>query len=181
LGKAASARRKKSFGLAGSIAEILADADKHLPISGGSQDFRPLGELASGVVDCIARRDSLPQRRGSESFETWFEGQQFVVTFSCFQDGRLAEVFVNAIKSATLFDHLARDTGLLISLALQHGASADRLAIAVSRDSEERPQGLAGHVLDIVGRGGGHKLVEADTSAAASRGSILERGDHERR
>lgn len=100
-----------------------------------------------------ARRDKLPQRRGSESFETWFEGQQFVVTCSSFEGGRLAEVFVSAIKTTTLFDHLARDTGLLLSLALQYGATAETLATAVSRDSDGKPQGLAGHVLDAIERG----------------------------
>jgi hypothetical protein len=131
----------------------LAETDNQQPASTAPDTFLPIGEAASQVVSECARRDKLPQRRGSESFETWFEGQQFVVTCSRFEGGGLAEVFVSAIKTTTLFDHLARDTGLLLSLALQHGASAETLATAVSRDGEGRPQGLAGHVLDVIERG----------------------------
>jgi hypothetical protein len=138
-------------GPAGSIEKILADDRRQA--EPGPQAFIPLSEAASRIVDGCGRRDKLPQRRGSETFEMWFEGQQFVVTFSRFEAGGLAEVFVNAIKTTTLFDHLARDTGLLLSLALQHGATADRLAAAVSRDGEGRPQGLAGHVLDVIASG----------------------------
>jgi hypothetical protein len=151
--KAMSASQKQSSGRVGSIAKILAETDNQQPASTGPDTFLPTGEAASQVVSECARRDKLPQRRGSESFETWFEGQQFVVTCSRFEGGRLAEVFVSAIKTTTLFDHLARDTGLLLSPALQHGATAETLATAVSRDSEGKPQGLAGHVLDAIERG----------------------------
>jgi hypothetical protein len=121
-----------------------------IPAPHDPQPFLSLGSAANEVVGSLARRDKLPQRRGSDTFETWFEGQQFIVTFSRFENGELAEVFVSAIKTTTLFDHLARDTGLLLSLALQHGAKADRLSGTVSRDSEGRPQGLAGHILDSI-------------------------------
>ncbi|MGJ0508841.1 MAG: hypothetical protein ACR652_17280 [Methylocystis sp.] len=131
----------------------MAEPKEHIAATVRPESFVALGNAVHQVVSGCARRDKLPDRRGSESFETWFEGQQFVVTFSRFETGELAEVFVNAIKTTTLFDHLARDTGLLLSLALQHGAAADRLATTVSRDSEGRPQGLAGHILDIIERG----------------------------
>ncbi|WP_424363586.1 hypothetical protein [Methylocystis parvus] len=118
---------------------------------------------AAGGAECLAaadeierlrrRRDDLPLRRDGETFETWFEGQLFRVTIGRFADARLAEIFIGAVKTTTLFDHLARDTGLLLSLALQHGATAQRLAQTVSRDSEGRPQGLAGHVLDAIDGG----------------------------
>jgi hypothetical protein len=153
LAKAISALRKQSSGRVGSIGKTLAETSNQQPASTGPDTFVPIGEAARQVVSECARRDKLPQRRGSESFETWFEGQQFVVTCSRFEGGGLAEVFVSAIKTTTLFDHLARDTGLLLSLALQHGATAETLATAVSRDSEGKPQGLAGHVLDVIERG----------------------------
>lgn len=101
-------------------------------------------------IQTQGRREPLPCRRAGETFETFFEGQSFRVTYGRFEDGRLAEVFISAVKTTTLFDHLARDTGLLLSLALQHGAASACLASAVSRDGEGRPQGLAGHVLDAI-------------------------------
>ncbi|KAF2991137.1 hypothetical protein OGR47_02790 [Methylocystis sp. MJC1] len=101
-------------------------------------------------IHAQGRREPLPCRRAGESFETFFEGQSFRVTYGRFDNGRLAEVFISAVKTTTLFDHLARDTGLLLSLALQHGAAAAQLASAISRDGEGRPQGLAGHVLDAI-------------------------------
>jgi hypothetical protein len=96
------------------------------------------------------RRERLPNRRAGERFEIIFDNHLFVVTIGEYADGRLAEVFINALKSASAYGHLARDTGILLSFALQHGASADTLSKAVSRDDNGVAQGLAGHVIDAI-------------------------------
>lgn len=69
-------------------------------------------------------REILAMRRESESFDLHFQGlnDPFSVTVGRFPDGRVAEVFINARKRDQLFDHLARDAAILISIALQHGA-----------------------------------------------------------
>jgi tRNA U34 5-methylaminomethyl-2-thiouridine-forming methyltransferase MnmC len=97
-------------------------------------------------------RETLPQRRAGETFEFTFEGASFVATVGRLEDGRLAEVFLSSLKTSSLFDHLARDTGILLSIALQHGASFETLSKAMSRDGEGRPQGLAACALDEIAK-----------------------------
>lgn len=100
-----------------------------------------------------ATRETLPPARAAETFEFEFEGTRFVATFSRYADGRLAELFLHARKSDCLFDHLASDTAKLVSFALQHGARFDDLSRAMTRDANGHAQGLAGHVLDLIGDG----------------------------
>jgi hypothetical protein len=65
-------------------------------------------------------------------------------------EGRVQEVFVACNKTTTAMDIAGRDIGVLISLALQHGADLDTLAGAITRDDQGNPQGVAGAVLDAL-------------------------------
>ena len=49
-------------------------------------------------------------------------GIRFVATFSRFADNRLAEIFLSSSKNDSQADAIARDSAVLCSLALQHGA-----------------------------------------------------------
>jgi hypothetical protein len=101
-------------------------------------------------------QEILAMRRESESFELHFHGLKdpFPVTVGRFPDGRVAEVFINARKHDQLFDHLARDAAILISIALQYGAPVDELRKALSRDAHGSAQGIAGAALDVIAEGG---------------------------
>ena len=103
----------------------------------------------------IVAREKLPMRREAESFALRFAGvsDPFVVTLGRFSDGRLAEVFIDAGKRGQLFDDLARDIAVLISLALQHGVPVGTLARALTRDARGVAHGLAGAVLDAIADG----------------------------
>ena len=100
-------------------------------------------------------RETLAMRREAESFTLHFAGQTdpFVVTTARFSDGRLAEVFIDAQKRDQLFDHLARDFAILISIALQHGVPFETMRKALTRDAQGTPQALAGAVLDAIVQG----------------------------
>ena len=100
-------------------------------------------------------REVLAMRRECESFDLHFQGVKnpFAVTVARFPDGRLAEVFINGEKRDQLLDHLARDTAILISLALQYGAPAGELRKALTRDAQGAAQGIAGAALDAIGEG----------------------------
>lgn len=100
-------------------------------------------------------RENLPMRREAEVFDVFFQGQRepFSVTVGRFPDGRLAEVFIDAHKRDQMFDHLARDFAILVSIALQHGVPAEMLRKALTRDALGQPQGLAGAVLDAIADG----------------------------
>lgn len=61
---------------------------------------------------------------------------------------QVKEVFISCSKITTAMDIAARDTATLISIALQHGASIEELANAMTRDDQGEPQGIAGAALD---------------------------------
>jgi hypothetical protein len=50
-----------------------------------------------------------------------------------FDDGRVAELFIDAPKTASQMTAVMRDAAVLISLALQYGAPLDELKEAVTR------------------------------------------------
>ena len=97
-------------------------------------------------------RNELPMRRFSETFEVPFDTQAdpFIVTVGRYDTGAIGEVFIRAAKRDQLFDHLARDTAVLISKLLQYGARLPDIASSLTRDADGRPQALAGAVIDAI-------------------------------
>ncbi|MCW2275132.1 hypothetical protein GJ654_10385 [Rhodoblastus acidophilus] len=95
----------------------------------------------------------MAQRREAETFDLQFDTltAPFAVTVGRYEDGRVGEIFVNSHKRDQMFDHLARDTAILMSFALQHGATMESLRAALTRDANGNPLGLAGAVLDAIG------------------------------
>ena len=93
-------------------------------------------------------REKLPQRRYSETFELVFNQSPVSVTVGCYDDGRVGEVFLAMQKKAgSQADLAARDIAILISLAVQHGVPLPTIGDALTKDSEGRPEGLAGLVV----------------------------------
>ena len=95
-------------------------------------------------------RERLPNRRLHELVD--FEHGQFRCTAGIgrYADGRLAEVFLNVAKDGTALDTTGRDAAILASFALQHGASAEELRRALTRDAAGRPSGPLGTLLDLL-------------------------------
>lgn len=96
-------------------------------------------------------REKLPARRYSETFTVEFPAytdKRYAVSIGCYDDGRIGEVFISSYqKAGSMADMAARDIALLISLNLQHGTPLELMAHATTKDSEGRPEGLAGVVL----------------------------------
>jgi hypothetical protein len=104
-------------------------------------------------------RQRLPNRRASETIGFEFRGAAYAVTFSCFADGRLGEVFIDCqAKGATPLDCDAKDVAVALSLALQHGAPVAEIRAALTRETDGRPVGVAGAVLDLID--GAHREEE---------------------
>jgi hypothetical protein len=98
-------------------------------------------------------RRTLPQRRASETFDLRFWNQSFTVSVGFFDDGTPGEVFVNSHKSGGDVEAIARDAAVVISLALQHGAAAETLRHAITRNSNGTPASILGAVVDrLAGR-----------------------------
>jgi len=98
-------------------------------------------------------RQRLPNRRAHELRDLDFAGKRFVVGFGRYDDGRLAEIFVDTAKpGATDLDHVARDAAVCASLGLQSGVDLETLRAAISRDAHGSPAGLLGAALDLIAR-----------------------------
>jgi len=95
-------------------------------------------------------RTRLPNRRPATTFDFEVGGLGYTATIGRFMDGRLAEIFLSNHKVNSAADVAARDSAIAASLAFQHGADAEDLRQALSRDARGRPSGPLGCALDIV-------------------------------
>ena len=101
-------------------------------------------------------RARLPNRRPAETFEIEVAGLRYLATISRFPDGRLAEIFLSNHKTNSGADVHARDSAIVTSIALQHGADPEVICRALCRDSQGNASGPLGAALDFVvkeGRG----------------------------
>jgi len=95
-------------------------------------------------------RERLRDRRLSETFTLELHGLRYVASFSRFDDGRVAEVFLQNHKSTSQSDSNARDSAIAASLALQHGCSLETLRRALLRDAQGNASTPLGAALDII-------------------------------
>lgn len=95
-------------------------------------------------------RQTLPNARSHELRDLTFRGRRYVVGVGRFEDGSLAEVFIDPEKHSTDAADDARDSALALSLALQHGCPAETIRRAATRDAAGSPAGLIGAVLDML-------------------------------
>ncbi len=75
-------------------------------------------------------------------------GFRYVAGVGRFNDGRLAEIFLYSDKSGTTIETHARDAAIVASIALQHGATADELRHALTRNGDGSASGALGALLD---------------------------------
>src|SRR5262245_36494924 len=95
-------------------------------------------------------RQLLPQRRRAETFTVIHWDQPFVVTVGFFDDGMPGEVFIDGCKTGTDIETIARDAGVLLSLALQHGVTLEIIYHAMTRGASEEPASILGAVVDFI-------------------------------
>jgi hypothetical protein len=95
-------------------------------------------------------RQRLPNRRGHEVVAFEHGGIRYVAGIGRFDDGRLAEVFLNGSKIGTDLDAAAKNAAILCSLNLQAGIPAAVIRRALTRDGDGSPSGPLGRILDIV-------------------------------
>jgi hypothetical protein len=95
-------------------------------------------------------RRTLPQRRAAETFDMRFWNQPFTVTVGFYADGTPGEVFIDGSKTGNDIQSIARDAGVLLSLALQHGVPPETIRHAVTRSASEGPASILGAVVDSI-------------------------------
>jgi len=95
-------------------------------------------------------RERLPNRRPSQVFDLEALGLTFTVTASRFDDGSIAETFIQNHKTNSAAGVLASDCAIAASLALQFGCPVETLRRALSRDAQGRATGPLGAALDLL-------------------------------
>jgi hypothetical protein len=96
-------------------------------------------------------REVLPERRESEFITFDVEGLRFQGSASRYDDGRLAEVFIDLAKPGAAAGIAARDAAVAASLALQHGCDPETLRRALTRLPTGQAAGPLGAFLDLIG------------------------------
>jgi hypothetical protein len=97
----------------------------------------------------VARR-RLPNRRPHTLLNIEAGGFRYVAGVGHYDDGRLAEIFLNAEKGGTAVDNAARDSAVVASIALQHGVDAETLRHALMRNGSGTASGPIGVLLDLL-------------------------------
>jgi ribonucleoside-diphosphate reductase alpha chain len=82
-------------------------------------------------------------------------GMRFTAGVGRYPDGRIAEVFCDNHKCGSSIGTLVRDSAILLSFALQHGADLEAIRRALCRDSSGRALGPLGEILDLITDEGG--------------------------
>jgi hypothetical protein len=98
----------------------------------------------------MSTRNRLPNRRPAESFELEVEGLRYTATVGRFSDGSIGELFLNNHRSNSSADTAARESAIVFSIAIQHGADPEAIRRALCRDSHGRASGPLGAALDII-------------------------------
>jgi ribonucleoside-diphosphate reductase alpha chain len=98
----------------------------------------------------MTSRNRLPNRRPAETFELEIQGLRYTATVGRFSDGTIGELFLNNHRSNSAADTTARDSAIVLSIALQHGADAEAIRRALCRDGQGRASGPLGHALDLI-------------------------------
>ena len=119
-------------------------------------------------------RETLPNRRGTETFEFVHGGHLYTGSVGRYADGRVGEVFLTTKKSGELLQALARDAAVVLSIALQHGAPLETIRRAVTRDEAGLAAGACGALVDALA-----ELGIGGAPAAAASEKAEERHRHE--
>lgn len=98
-------------------------------------------------------RRRLPMRRGHQLVDFQHMGHFYTAGLGFFDTGELAEIFINVPgRSGSGIEAVARDAAILTSICLQHGASAETIRHALTRNSDGSAGGPLGAVLDLLAK-----------------------------
>ncbi|MGC2410953.1 MAG: hypothetical protein WA441_13420 [Methyloceanibacter sp.] len=98
----------------------------------------------------MTARERLPQRRRCETLSFALGGLLYQATVGYYPDGRVGEIFLNGAKLNSDTDTSARDSAIMASFALQHGAELECLRSACTRAADGSADGPLGKLLDLL-------------------------------
>jgi hypothetical protein len=106
-----------------------------------------MSEVATPLT---AARERLPNRREHEVLDFEHGGFRYIGGIGRFDDGRVAEVFLNVAKSGTAIENHAREAAITASLALQYGTPVNVIRHALTRNGDGSASGALGTLLDLL-------------------------------
>lgn len=96
-------------------------------------------------------RQTLPQRRAHDAINFRHWNIEYTAGFGrAAVGGPIQEVFLNCGKTGGQSDTLARDSAVILSIALQYGVPLDAMAHAITRNIDGTPTGPIGALLDLM-------------------------------
>lgn len=95
-------------------------------------------------------RERLPQKRSHQIVEFEHQGITYRAGLGFFEDGRLAEVFIDAGKEGSGVNVAARDAAVVLSLALQSGCDTETIRHALVKLPDGSGSGPLGRLFDIL-------------------------------
>jgi hypothetical protein len=95
-------------------------------------------------------RARLPNRRSHELLDFKHCDIRYTAGVGRFEDGRLAEIFLNTGKLGTAVDINARDAAVAASLLLQHGCPVETLRRALTSNADGSASGPLARALDLL-------------------------------
>jgi hypothetical protein len=98
----------------------------------------------------MTARERLPNRRASEVFDFTAMDLRFTASISRYPDGRVSELFCDNHKAGSATGTLVRDSAILLSFALQHGADIEAIRRALCRNSAGYALGPIAQALDVI-------------------------------
>ena len=87
----------------------------------------------NATLSPVTRRTPLPARRQNQTVEVDFAGQRVIVCMGFDPAGAVREVFAAGHKAGSDMQHVIDDACVIISIALQHGITAEALAKSLGR------------------------------------------------
>jgi hypothetical protein len=96
-------------------------------------------------MNASAPRQRLQNRRPHWLYRFECDGQVYTGGIGRFEDGRIAEVFINGAKVGSAAEANAQDAAIVASLALQHGCPLETIRHALVRNG-----GLAGPLVALL-------------------------------
>ena len=94
--------------------------------------------------------ERLLNRRANETERFDRDGISITMTVGYTPVGTLGEVFLNGCKTGNDIESIARDAGVLLSLALQHGVPPETISHAITRGASEEPASILGAVVNSI-------------------------------
>lgn len=98
----------------------------------------------------MSDRQRLANRREHALIDFDHGGFHYIAGIGRFDDGSLAEIFLNVAKSGTALETIARDAAITASLSLQHGVKPDELRHALTRNSDGSAASPLAALLDLL-------------------------------